>query len=275
MKAKTVVTIHDVFSVLQSTEFATPEFREMKRKRYHELVQRADRIVCVSECVQRDVLELLKVDPQKLRVVHESGGEGLSPARPRSRGRQNQAQAGPPVFHFRRQHQQAENVPLLIKAFAQARAAAKSDALFAIAGRVGFGGEEIRNVIEKSGATDSIRLLGYVPDEDIAPLYSGARGLIFATLYEGFGIPAIEAFACGCPVIGATTGSLPEIIGDSGLLAVPHSVDSIAMNIQKLMTDDALRTRCIESGLQRAKDFSWDKAAQECLQIYSELMAGK
>jgi glycosyltransferase involved in cell wall biosynthesis len=207
-----------------------------------------------------------------LRVVYEAGGEGFFPRSPEEIAAvKTKHKLERPYFIFVGSINKRKNVPLLIKAFAQARAAAKSDTLFAIAGRVGFGGEDIRSVIEKSGAADSIRLLGYVPDDDIAPLYSGARGLIFATLYEGFGIPAIEAFACGCPVIGATTGSLPEIIGDSGLLAVPRSIDSIAIQIQKLMTDEVLRARCIESGLQRAKDFSWDKAAQQCLDIYREL----
>jgi glycosyltransferase involved in cell wall biosynthesis len=272
MKAKTVVTIHDVFSALQSTEFATSEFRAMKRKRYEELVQRADRIICVSDCVRRDVLETLNPDPKKLSVVYESGGEGFFPRSPeeisavRARHKLDR-----PYFIFVGSINKRKNVPMLIKAFAQARAATKSDVLFAIAGRIGYGGDDIRSVIEKSGASDSIRLLGYVPDEDIAPLYSGSQGLIFATLYEGFGIPAIEAFACGCPVIGATVGSLPEIIGDSGLLAVPHSVDSIAMNIEKLIKDEALRARCIASGLERAKDFSWDRAARECLDIYATL----
>lgn len=273
MKARTVVTVHDVFSVLQSSEFATPEFRAMKRQRYEELVRRADRIICVSDCVRRDVMETLKPDPAKLRVVHEAGGEGFFPRAP---GEIAAAKAkyglDKPYFIFVGSINKRKNVPALVAAFARARAAAKADVLFAIAGRVGFGGEEIRAVIENSGAASAIKLLGYVPDEDVAPLYSGARGLLFATLYEGFGIPAIEAFACGCPVIGATTGSLPEIIGDAGLLADPTSPDAIAAQIENLITDDSLHRRCVERGLLRAKNFSWEKAANECLDIYRELL---
>ncbi|MCY3022839.1 MAG: glycosyltransferase family 1 protein [Planctomycetota bacterium] len=272
LKAKTVVTVHDVFSVLQSQEFATPEFREMKARRYRELVGRADRIICVSDCVRRDVQEALQADPAKLRVVHEGGGEGFSP-RPAEEVQAVRARYGldRPYLLFVGSINKRKNVPALVQAFAAARARTRSDMLFAIAGRVGYGGEEIRAAIGKSACADAVKLLGYVADGDIAPLYTGAHALLFATLYEGFGIPVIEAFACGCPVIGATTGSLPEVIGDAGLLADPHSVDSIAAQIEKLATDDALRRACIEKGLLRAKEFTWDKAAAKCLTVYQEL----
>ena len=272
LRAPTVVTIHDVFSVLQSREFATAEFREMKTRRYRELVRRADRIICVSDAVRRDVLAALQPDAAKLRVVHEAGGEGFAP-RPPEEVKAVRAKYGldKPYFVFVGSVNKRKNVPAMVAAFAVARAQAKSDMLFAIAGRIGFGGEEIRAAVAKSACADAVKLLGYVPDEDVPALYTGAHALLFATLYEGFGIPAVEAFACGCPVIGATTGSLPEIIGDAGLLADPASVDSIAAQIVKLMQDDALRSALIAKGLRRAQDFSWDKAARECLAIYNEL----
>ena len=116
-----------------------------------------------------------------------------------------------------------------------------------------------------------MKLLGYVPDADVAPLYSGAWGLLFATLYEGFGIPVVEAAACGCPVIGGTEGSVPEIAGDAGLLADPKDPDAIATQIENLLTDESLREDLRAKGIERAKFFSWEKAANECLAIYKEL----
>lgn len=272
LKAPTVVTIHDVFSALQSTDFATPEFRQTKRARYRELIERADRIVCVSEAVKRDVLATLQPDPSKLRVVYEAAGEGFHPRTPDEVDATRKKYAlDKPYFFFAGSINKRKNVPALIEAFLRAREKTRSDMLFAIAGRVGFGGDEIKAALEKSSGAAHVKLLGYVPDEDIPALYTGARGLLFATLYEGFGIPAVEAFACGCPVIGATTGSLPEIIGDAGLLADPASVDSIAAQIERLMTDDALHGACVQKGFARAKQFSWDKAAAQCLEIYGEL----
>jgi len=272
LKCPSVVTIHDVFSVLQSREFAGPEFREKKTRRYRELARRADRIICVSEAVRRDVLETLQPEPRKLRVVYEAGGEGFGP-RAAAEVQAVRAKYGldRPYFIFVGSLNKRKNVAAMIEAFALARARSKKDLLFALAGRSGFGGEEIGPAIARSSCADAIRLLGYVPDEDVAALYCGAQALLFATLYEGFGIPAVEAFACGCPVIGSSAGSLPEIVGDAGLLADPQSVDSIAAQIEKMAEDAALRSACIEKGLRRAKDFSWDRTAAECLRIYQEL----
>lgn len=272
LKCPTVVTIHDVFSVLQSQDFAKPEFREKKTRRYRELMKRADRIICVSEAVRRDVLGTLQPDPLKLRVVYEAGGEGFQP-RPAAEVEavRTKYKLDRPYFIFVGSINRRKNVTAMIEALALARQRLKQDLLFALAGRSGFGGEEIRSAIAKSSCAGAIRLLGYVPDEDVAALYCGAQALLFATLYEGFGIPVVEAFACGCPVIGSTAGSLPEIIGDAGLLADPQSVDSIAAQIEKMAGDAALRSACIEKGLRRAQDFSWDKTAAECLKIYQEL----
>jgi glycosyltransferase involved in cell wall biosynthesis len=244
----------------------------MKAKRYSELIERADRIVCVSNSVKRDVLETLKPDPAKLRVVHEAGGEGFSP-RPAEDVAAVRKKYGleKPYLIFVGSINKRKNVPALVRAFALARSRIKADACFAIAGRIGFGGDEIQSAIAASGAADSVKLLGYVPDDDVPSLYTGARALLFATLYEGFGIPAIEAFACGCPVIGANVGSLPEIIADAGLLADPSSVESIAAQIEIMLSDDTKRSAFAQKGLERAKLFSWDKAARECLEIYREV----
>jgi len=271
MKAQTVVTIHDVFSAV-SSQFATDDFRAMKNKRYMELIERADRIVCVSECVKRDVISALKADPQKLRVVYEAGGEGFWPRSENDVAAVRQKYNLPaPYLLFVGSINKRKNIPAMVEAFAAAQSQLKSDLHFAIAGRIGYGGEEIRAQIEKSGCAKRVHILGYVPDADVPTLYSGAYALLFATLYEGFGIPAIEAFACGCPVIGSNVGSLPEIIGDAGLLVDPQSVDSIAHQIVQL-SEPQVRRSLSEKGLLRAELFSWQKAATECLSIYQELL---
>ncbi|HYG75050.1 MAG TPA: glycosyltransferase family 1 protein [Planctomycetota bacterium] len=272
MKARTVVTIHDVFSALQSTEFADAEFREMKRKRYLDLTERADRIICVSESVKRDVQQTLNPDPAKLLVVYEAGGEGFSRRAPDeiNHTRQKHGLARPYLI-FVGSVNKRKNVPAMIRAFAAA-SKATGELDFAIAGRIGFGGEQIREAISQSGVADRVKLLGYVPDEDVPALYSGAEALLFTTLYEGFGIPALEAMACGCPVIGANVGSLPEIIGDAGVLADPASIDSIASAIETLLTDSSRRAALRERGFERARQFSWDSAAEKCLSIYQELL---
>jgi glycosyltransferase involved in cell wall biosynthesis len=272
LKAPLAVTIHDVFSVLQSTQFAPPEFRKLKTGRYRELARRADRIICMSNAVKQAVLELLHPDPAKLRVVYEGGGEHFYPRPP------EEIQALCAKYGLRQPYcmlvgsiNKRKNLPAQIQAFALAREKYGGEAILAIAGRMGFGGAEIRAAAEKSAAGPFLKFLGYVPEEDLPALYCGARALLFATLYEGFGIPAVEAFSCGCPVLGATVGALPEVIGDAGLLANPNSPEAIAAQLERLLRDEELWNSCRKKGLERAKLFSWDKAATEYLAIYKEM----
>jgi len=272
MKARLVVTIHDVFSALQSKEFATEEFRAMKEKRYRDLIERADRIIVVSEACKRDVLATLEPDPAKLRVVHEAGGEGFYPrSEDEIHAVKQRHGLDRPYLIYVGTINKRKNLPNMIRAFALAREHVRSDALFAIAGRIGFGGGEVQQTIADAQAGGFVKLLGYVADEDVPALYSGALGLLFATLYEGFGIPVLEAFGCGCPVIGGTDGSVPEIAGNAALLTNPKSVEAIASQIEKLLGADALREELRSKGISRAKEFSWDKAARGCLEIYKEL----
>jgi len=285
MKARLVVTIHDVFSALQSNDFATPEFRALKAARYRDLVARAERIIVMSETCRRDVLATLHPDPARLRVVYSAAGEEFHP-----RGAEEVAAVRAryglerPYLLYVGTINRRKNVPAMVRAFAQARARTRSDVRLAIAGRVGFGGEELREAIASvppagredigGGAADAVKLLGYVPDEDVPALYCGAWGLLFVTLYEGFGIPVVEAFSCGCPVLGTTAGSVPEVAGGAALLADPKNVEEIAAQIEKLLTGEALRAELRQKGLARARDFSWEKSARACVEVYRELRGG-
>jgi glycosyltransferase involved in cell wall biosynthesis len=146
--------------------------------------------------------------------------------------------------------------------------------VLAISGRVGFGGDEIKSALGLDAPRDEIKLLGYVPNEDLAPLYAGAWGLLFATLYEGFGIPVVEAFRCGCPVIGGTKGSVPEIAGGAALLADPSSEDEIAAQVERLLSEQALRDDLRIKGRARARMFSWELTARATMDVYQELANG-
>ena len=112
---------------------------------------------------------------------------------------------------------------------------------------------------------------GWVPEEDKPTLYSGARALVFPSLYEGFGLPPLEALACGTPVIASNRGSLPEIVGDGGLLLEPDDLEGLAAAMQKLLSDDTLREDLREKGLAHAARFSWEKTARETLAVYREV----
>jgi glycosyltransferase involved in cell wall biosynthesis len=122
--------------------------------------------------------------------------------------------------------------------------------------------------IGELGLESRVIRTGFVPDEDLPAIYSLADALLLPSLYEGFGIPVLEAMACGCPVITSTTGCTPEVAGDAALLVNPRDVDAIAGAIRRVLRDSALRAQLIERGLARVAEFSWRKAAEESLRVY-------
>jgi len=130
--------------------------------------------------------------------------------------------------------------------------------------------------LESSGLTDEdIRFLGYVPEEDLPMLYSGSRSLVFPSLYEGFGLPLVEAMACGVPVVASNTSSIPEVVGDAALLVPPTQPEAFAQAILRVRSDADLRKAMIQKGLSRATCFRWDNAARRLLECMRDASGGK
>ena len=140
-----------------------------------------------------------------------------------------------------------------------------------IAGGKGWMVESTFERVRQAGLEGRVHFPGFVDDADLPALYSAAEVFAYVSLYEGFGLPLLEAMACGTPVIGSNASSLPEVIGEAGLPVDPRSVDDIARALQQMIDQPELRERSIELGLERAKLFTWDKAARELLAIYEQL----
>ena len=140
-----------------------------------------------------------------------------------------------------------------------------------IIGRKGWLYEPIYQKVKDLGVQSKVVFTDYVPDSDLPPLISGAKAYVLPSLWEGFGIPVIEAQACGVPVVVSSTSSLPEVVGDSGVLIDPNSADSIAKGIEKVISDDKLAHTLIQKGFQNVKRFSWQKCASNTLKVLDEL----
>jgi glycosyltransferase involved in cell wall biosynthesis len=158
-----------------------------------------------------------------------------------------------------------KNTPRVVEAFS--RVADDLNLSIAIVGRRSAFTDSILSLISASLAKERVKFLGSVDDQDLAVLFHAARALIFPSLYEGFGLPVIEAMSCGCPVIASNHGSLGEVSGNCALSVNPESVEEISKAILALEKDDSLREFLIEKGLKRAGEFSWDKAATEIIEI--------
>jgi glycosyltransferase involved in cell wall biosynthesis len=126
-------------------------------------------------------------------------------------------------------------------------------------------------LIDSLGIRERIHFTGYVQPDEIPALYNMASAFVFPSIYEGFGLPILEAMACGCPVITSTTGYAPEVAGDAAMLVNPYRPDEIGNAIQQVLNDAPLRSRLIEKGLQRVKEFSWRKTAQDTIALFESL----
>lgn len=155
-----------------------------------------------------------------------------------------------------------KNTRRLVQAFVEGRF---DGVQLALAGRVHP--TDLGPFADTASPSGAIRLLGYVPDEDLAALYGGAEAFVFPSMYEGFGIPALEAMACGCPVVAAAAASLPEVCGDAAVYVDPHSTDAIARGIATVLSDGAARAELRVRGLERARLFTYEAAAEQVMTI--------
>ena len=144
--------------------------------------------------------------------------------------------------------------------------------MLAIAGKPGWGHQPVLQAIEESPARNRIRLLGYVSDDDLPALLTGAAVAAYVSLYEGFGLPVLEAMACGAPVLTSSVSSMPEVAGDAALLVDPYEVGSIARGLASLLGEDAsARARHRSAAMSRAAQFSWSRTARDTYALYQSL----
>ena len=166
-----------------------------------------------------------------------------------------------------------KNVVTLIKAFKKLHERGLKDYALVIAGEKGWLYKRIFEEVESSGAEQSIRLLGVARDEDLPLLYNCADLFVYPSLYEGFGLPPLEAMACGVPVITSNTSSLPEVVGNAGIMVDPHDINSLSEAMNNVLKDQELRCRMSRDGLKRSKMFTWEKTVSGVLKVYNEILS--
>lgn len=231
----------------------------------------ARRVIAVSKATAHDLTALLGVPPAKIRVVYSGIDESLRPICDPERladVRRRLGIPGPYILHVG-SVQPRKNLSRLVEAFAQV--ADSIDGLsLVLAGRPGWGYRALLRRIRRLGLENRVLLPGYVPDEDLAALYSGALVYAFPSLYEGFGFPALEAMACGTPVVCANTSSLPELVGNAALTFAPTDVGAMAAALRRLIADENLRHTLVERGFERVKRFTWEACARATLDVLAE-----
>ncbi len=267
----TVLTVHDLFFRHY------PQYHKPLNRWYLNLTlklycTRATAIIAVSEYTRQDVIRTYGLPPEKVRVIYEAAAPVFHPQPPEEVARVRQRYGLPESYILAVSTiEPRKNFTRLLKAFERLHAEGLSDGLV-IVGRKGWLYEEFFRALEASPARQAVCFPGYVLDDDLPALYTGAQAFAFPSLAEGFGLPLLEAMSCGTPSVCANVTSLPEISGDAALLVDPLDVEAIAAALRQVVTDLSLRERLRIKGMERAASFTWERAAQETLALYRQLL---
>ncbi len=241
-KAKKITTYHDVVP-LKYPQWSHPKIVEVHKRRLKLVEKEADRVICVSEATKKDLLEVSRIPQDRITVIYEGPTANFKP------------QTQDKIAVFKKKYNLAKNYILAI-------------------GGVG----ERRNLERIKQATQGLNLViagqtvPWLSEEEVELLYNGAQVLLYCSLYEGFGLPILDAFSCGLPVITSNISSMPEVAGDAALLVDPYDVSDIKQKLELLLSDETLRHELSKKGFNQVKKFSWEKCAQQTYLIYKSLV---
>lgn len=237
-RAKKVTTYHDLVPIIYP-QWSTREIVRVHQKRLERVEQEIDQVIAVSQSTKEDLIKFTKVPAEKIKVIYEGVGKEFMPAGEAAKK------------EFRKRWNLPDKFLLAIGGVGQRRNL-----------------DRLKEAAQGENLVVSGETIPWIIDSERPLLYSCASALVYPSLYEGFGLPVLEAFACGVPVITSNVSSLPEVGGKAVLYVDPMNVESIAQGIKTLTGDQGLRKDLIKKGLARAKEFSWEKCAQETIKLY-------
>jgi glycosyltransferase involved in cell wall biosynthesis len=290
--------------VVHSTTFCAPRFRAPRRRlvatiydctfvthpEYHLpanvehclrgtrlAIERADALIAISESTRRDLIERMGAPADRVVVTRLGVDPDLARVTDTARLQTVRRRYGLPeqfVLSLGAMEPR-KNLPRLLQAFAALAPALRKDFRLVVAGAQGWLNGSVHEQVQRLGLEESVRFAGYIEQEDLAALYSLATVFAYPSLWEGFGLPVLEAMACGTPVLTSNVSSLPEVTGDAALLVPPSDVDAIAERLTRLLEDEQLRRELSERGYRRAAQFSWERCARATLAVYGAVAGSR
>jgi len=275
-RGKIVITIHDLISHFFPKNI--PQGSRFYFSRWMPLTyEKAAKIIAISENTKKDIMSLLKIPEEKIVVIHSAVGQEFKPMVDTGKIAQvkNKYATGRKYILDVGTLEPRKNLPFLVKAFNLAIKKGEIEHNLVLTGKKGWYYEGLFNLIKELNLEERVILPGYVADEDLPALYNGADLFCFPSLYEGFGFPPLEAMSCGTPVIAAKNSSIPEVVGEAGILLTLQSEDLWAENIIQVLNNSSLAKSLRDKGLAQAKKFSWDKTARETVRVYEEVYRSK
>jgi glycosyltransferase involved in cell wall biosynthesis len=286
-----VVTIHDMSSLLFGGRSGMRE--NFRLYTFRRGLMRADRVIAVSEATRRDVEQMLGIPSSRIRQVYSAPDPRFLDHHALSTA----SDAGPDVWEIEKRRQMEryqinypfilysgriqphKNIPRLVEAFAVLRGELEGHPVYGNLRLIIIGDEisrhpEVRRTVIQTRMEHCVRFLGFVPFDTLRVFYTAAEAFIFPSLYEGFGLPPLEAMASGTPVVSSAASSLTEAVAEAAMIINPENVFDIARGIREVLLDQDLRARLIKSGFERVKQFSWHRTATEVLEVYNEVAGG-
>ena len=265
LKNPFIVTVHDLVRLCFGLTKETISERVLLKldKRY---IRRASHIIAVSQCTRNDLIKYLKIPEDRISVIYN--GVDHSIFKP-----YDTKLLDKPYILYVGSERPRKNLSRMFEAFAKLKLESPDLKLVKV-GIFGRSKEYRMGMMRKLsslGITQDVIFVDYASELDLAHYYSSATLLVYPSLYEGFGLPPLEAMACGCPVVTSNTSSLPEVVGEAGIVVNPYDTGALTQAMRQVLTDDRLRGDMVRKGLEQAKRFSWERAAMETMEVYEKV----
>jgi glycosyltransferase involved in cell wall biosynthesis len=276
-RCRAVVTIHDCIHLMFPQYLPSRAAYVYARASMWSAARQAHRILTVSEASKRDIIHFFSVPPEKVVVVHNAIEErfGATPSAEAIERVRERYQLNHRFVLYVGNIKPHKNLVRLIEAFAELRTRGDDELKLLIIGDEISKLPALRRAVHSHKLHKHVRFLGYLEDETLAILYRLAAVFVFPSLYEGFGLPPIEAMASGTPVVTSNVSSMPEVTGDAAVLVDPYNVESIVEGIARVLGDPALVAELRRKGIARAREFSWARSVARSREVYQEVCAAR
>lgn len=268
-----VVTLHDILHETYP-ELYPSKLRYFMSKTYPFGARRASKILTVSEYSKKDIMNIYGIPEERITVIYNAVSDEFFQVEDQLviDEVKKKYRIDSKYIFFVGRLEPRKNIPSLIKAFHFLKEKHKLPHKLVIAGMKDFKYQELFSMVKALNLTDEVIFTGRVEQQDLPLLYNGAELFVYPSYAEGFGLPPLEAMACGTPVITSNTTSLPEVVGNAGVLIDPWNVEELGNAMLKVISDDKLKQELKERGLKQSKKFSWNKAAEKLLECYEDVV---
>jgi glycosyltransferase involved in cell wall biosynthesis len=276
-----VMTVHDILDHLSRARQQTGFWRSFHFQLTKRVLRGAERIFAVSNFTKLEIEKLFNIPPGRIEVVYNAIDERLLHGHANPQDRQlivQRYQVNYPFLLYAGRISAHKNVPRMIEAFSALKTELQKDGLFPdlkliIIGDDVSGNPDLRRTVIRSGVQNDVRFLGFVPIEVLRIFYDAAKIFVFPSLYEGFGLPPLEAMAHGTPVVTSNVSSLPEVVGNAAVMVHPENVFEIMRALHRVLLDQPLREKMKERSYKQAGKFSWEKSVRRIVNVYREVLS--